>query len=257
MAKPDALQRREHEAPTEVMREVAALAMARNLTQDSLATKWRAIVGGSINGGNISRHFTTKTPQVETLRHYADVLGVKPEYLLLLHSGTFEDANALAAGHPDPGSASAAYWLNILCLAFESDTYQNGASDAVKESLLALPVTERNRYLKVFALAYYREKYLGESFLAIRAAQEAFERIAPPSLNLAGRRRNPADRRFVNLWEVLGDVLDPCEFDVLLALVRALHQKRGIDAAPLDTALDEDVLYQAWREGRYKREAGQ
>ena len=240
------------------MREVATLAMARNLTQDSLAKEWRTVVGGRINGGNISRHFTTKTPQVETLRHYADVLEVKPEYLLLLNSGTFEDANALTAGHPDPGSASEGYWLNILCLAFESDTYQNGTSDAVKEFLLALPVTERrNRYLKVFALAYYREEYLGESFLANRVAREVFERIAPQSLNLAGRRRSPGEKRFVNLWGVLGDVLDPCEFDVLLALVRALHQKRGIDAAPLDAALDEDVLYNAWREGRYKREVGQ
>jgi hypothetical protein len=228
------------------MKEIARLAVAQGFTQESLARKW----GDGIRGGNIQRHFEAKKPREDTLRRYADILGVKPEYLLLLHSHTFEDAATRAAHAPDPAGASERYWLDMLALGFQSDEWQTGTDRVVREYLLSLPVIERRRYLESFALVWYREEYLGEPILSGRRAHDAFVVNAPPNLELQNRRQLPLQKRFLNLWGELNEVLNLDEFDLVLALLREVHVKRGIDVAPMDTALNDDVLYRKWREER-------
>jgi hypothetical protein len=232
-----------------VLREIATLAIARRFTQESLAKAWRDR-GWGIGGGNVKRHFDTKAPHEDTVRRYADVLGVNPEYLLLLHSHKFEDANAVREQHHDPAGASERYWLRMMELRLQSNEWQSGTDEVVATYLQRLNQGERRRYLEVFALAWYRDEYLGESFFPGRAALAAFEAIAPPELELAKRRRElvPGETRFLDLWTALRDVVDPDEFEVVLAVVRTMHKKHAIDVTPMDNVLNEDDLYRQWRE---------
>jgi hypothetical protein len=230
-------------APHPVMREIALLATAKDFTQDSLAKA----CGGGVRGGNVARHFEAKRPRESTVRRYATLLEVSPEYLLLLLSGKFEHPQA--PEHRDSDAKSQRGWLDMLAAEFDTDEWERGTNDAVRECIGALPEGERKAYLREFALAWYRERYREGDAYPGYAARAVFEASAPAHLKLAERKRAraPGAMRFVNLWGEFGEDFDPGDFDVLLAVVRALHKKRGIDTAPMDDELNDDMLYRRWR----------
>ncbi len=225
-----------------VLREIARLALARGFTQESLAKKL-----GS-NSGGIHRHFRSRAPREGTLHDYAAALGIQLEYLLLLRHGRFVN------------KTTENKWLNNVGLVYQSDQYTPEASEAIKRDLLALSEEKRFRCLGSFAIAWYRADYMGEAVLGLHEARAAFEAAAASEqLDTSRYRRNrvPGEDRFLKLWDAIGDVLFVHEFDVVLELVRALQLKRGIDPAPMDAKINEDPPYQAWREGRLERKAGQ
>lgn len=261
MPKTEALRSYAIDAPHPVMREVARLALEQSYTQESLAKRWT----GGISGGNVQRHFQAKRPREGTVRRYAEILGVTPEYLLLLHSHKFEHLGGPESLR-DRDGISERGWMQLLALDYQTDQYEDSTDVVLMERLLAMPEAERRRYLETFALEWYRGSYLRRDVHPGYAAREAFEAIASPDLKLLlqqrTRTRVPGELRFVRLWELFvnvlypgDDVIEPGDFDLLLAFVRALHEKRGIDVAPMDAALNDDDLYQQWREGRLQRKA--
>jgi AcrR family transcriptional regulator len=239
----------------EVLREIARVAVHQELNQETLAKRL------GVNSAAVLRHFRTKKnkggPREQTIRNYAMALGLRPEYLLLVHSGKFEDANAKEAGHPNPARVSEGYWINEIRLAFERPLqWKNGTGEIVASYLRSLAETERRRYLGIFAIEWYRKNSSEESVAATYYALDAFVASAPPDLNLAQYRREfvAGEDRFVKLWEAVRPVFEVEEFDIIMALVRHLHQKLNIDIAPMESALSDAYFYTAWREGRYKKE---
>jgi hypothetical protein len=267
MPRAEALPSYAAEAPHAVMREIAQLALKHGFTQESLAKRWRESFPGrsrgatksGVSAGNIKRHFEAVIPQENTIRHYAELLAVKPEYLLLLHSHQFEDPTAAKDARSDPAAASERYWLNMLRLEFESpDHFEPDTADVVIAFLEALSEAKRRDYLEVFALAWYREEHFGQGFFSGRVARAAFEAVAPVELKLADRRKKhvPGEKSFIRLFDAVGEILHdyPSEFDALIAFVRALYLSHGVDVAPMEAALAADIPHRLWREGNLAKE---
>ena len=152
---------------------------------------------------------------------------------------------------------SESYWINEIRLAFERPLqWKNGTGEIVASYLRSLPETERRRYLEIYAIEWYRKNSSEESVAASYYALDAFEAAAPPGLNLAQYRREfvAGEDRFVKLWEAVRPVFAVEDFDIMMALVRHLHQRQNIDIAAMESALNDADFYLAWREGRYKKE---
>jgi hypothetical protein len=147
----------------------------------------------------------------------------------------------------------------MLRLEYENpDHFEPGTAEVVIAYFQALSERKRRDYLEAFALAWYRDEQFGQGFFPGRVARAAFEAIAPAELKLADRRKKhiPGEKSFIRLFDAVGEILHdyPSEFDALLTFVRALYLSHGVNVAPMEAALAQDIPHRLWREGNLSRE---
>ncbi len=130
-----------------VMRYLGENALAQGFSQESLAKRYRehTRVSSKFNGANVRSHFMAKKPQRETVKRYAEILGLSEERLHIVEHGKL-DAIRLRQWEQK---------LFRTLSVFQVD-FKDGVAEAVRDALLE-PVL-RNTVLTKVAMAWGAEK---------------------------------------------------------------------------------------------------
>lgn len=227
---PGPFERYAREAPSLEMRELARVAASRNLSQEQLAREFaNAADGRVINGGNVARHFASKTPQRQTVEIYRTILGVHREHLRLVDGAPLTELEM---------RSWRAYFEGALGLRIPSKAARAAALDALD----SLPDSDREKALHEFALAERRDQIgapdLGDGGLS--PALAAIARHLTPKVDLAAGVRRPDQRAdfLVSLWSRCRSVnLSEAHVDALLTIARSFAIEDGLDATIMDERL--------------------
>jgi hypothetical protein len=236
------------EAPSEVMRELARIAVAKGFSLGELARRLNKQDGTSLTAVNVSRHFDSVSPRTPTLESYAKVLGVSKAYLGLLERRP--------PGSPDVKAAllGAARLLLLRGAEFKKGAVESACArvnDLVQQSDTA----EAAELARTVILAEQRaqhgindENSAAHPDFAARFGPllTAFAAAVSPRIDLFSAALKNADMRLARVWIELGwlfrgDAVQ--DLDQVIAFIVGLLRRRGVKTSKMEEALERTRRY--------------
>ncbi len=226
------------EAPSAVMREIAAIALAKRFRQRSLA----GLLG--ISAPALIKRFATKKPRERTLNAFARTLQVPPEYFALLSA---------SPKSRDPKTRQG--WTVLLwerLQQYESRLHElaPGASAQVRTCFSGLPKGVQERVIDVFTVGECRVKYLAYNersrdwFLG-NYSMELLAGALKDHINLRSlvAKIGPNEKVLFELWVAAKTALEYEDVYALLNYAESMLRYRRRDVEAMQRYLHSDESY--------------
>lgn len=223
------LQEAVRNAKSDVMREIAQIAVAKGVSQEDLA---RATF---VTTPALKKHFARENPHPQTVERYARALKISEAHLKLVSGGSLTSAEQREA-------QERLAW----CLERARPAFKDGTLQALKQHIASLDVASQRRLLEAFALKDFQARTAGHaiSFNAgwppkVPWPLQEFARELLPAFDLKKHLRpvtEPAD--FLSgLWLFAAQVMSLESSDKLVGYVTSLLESESIDHKHMDEYL--------------------
>lgn len=208
------------------MRELAAVALIKGISQERLASMYADVVGGVASGANVMRSFNAHHPTGETVHAYRRALKVTTEHL------------DLAAGRglkPHRRAGAFTELDNDFVRLLSPEVV-----DAARTAFAALHPDEKLRLAESFMLEKYRRAHmvLAPHVDRPEPALNIVQRLLPDiNIHMARRYHDPSDSFLSTILVAARGVLSDARRDALLAVARALACEQGLNTEAMDLRL--------------------
>jgi transcriptional regulator with XRE-family HTH domain len=229
-------------ARADEMREIAHVALARGLNQETLAAEL------GVAPSTVGRHFDSGHPRDSTLLRYANKLQISMRQLRLARGDQLDDRELHEARR-----------LLLIQLRSAEPEFEAGAIDKARATFDKLPSARQRRMLSALSLATDRFhagilKWHRGDWPLISPMVEAWARQLLPDYDLLAKRRRlpkpPGETLLRDVYRLLtvNHWMAPSQANYVLELVRAALRSFGADIRSMDAYLSSDKL--TYRPGR-------